>query len=47
MPEEGLFILSFENKNIWFAEKNHVFLNYCESYDNFKDFMAAILIFSF
>ena len=50
MPKEGMvcFIVFFDNKNIWFGEKNQVsYLNYWESYDNFIDSMAAILNFSF
>ena len=49
MPKEGMvcFIVFFDNKNIWFCEKSSLYLNYWESYDNFIDFLAAILNFSF
>ena len=41
MPKEGMvcFIVFLDNKIIWLREKNQVYLNYWESYDNF---MAAI-----
>ena len=49
MPKEGMvcFIVLFDNKNIWFVKRSSLYLNYWESYNNFFDFMAAILNFSF
>ena len=49
MPKEGMvcFIVFFDNRNIGLGEKSSLYLNYREGYDNFIDFTAAILNFSF
>ena len=49
MPKEGMvcFIVFFDNRNKALVEKSSLYLNYRESYDNFIDFTAAILNFSF
>ena len=49
MPKEGMvcFIVFFDNKNILFGEKIKFISQLWESYNNFSDFMAAILNFSF
>ena len=41
------FIVFFYNKLYGLVKKSNLYLNYGESYDNFIDFMAAILNFSF
>ena len=47
MPKEGMvcFIVFFDNRNIGLEKKSSLYLNHWESYDNFIDFTAAILIF--
>ena len=47
MPKEGMVIVFFDNRNIGLVEKSSLYLSYRESYDNFIDFTAAILNFSF
>ena len=49
MPKEGMvcFIVFFITKKYGLVKKSSLYLNYWESYDNFIDFMAAILNFSF
>ena len=49
MPKEGIvcFLVFLDNKNICLVKKASLYPNYLESYDNFIDFMAAILNFSF
>ena len=47
MPKKGMvcFIVFFDKKNIWFCEKIKSLFQLLKNYDNFNDFMAAILNF--
>ena len=50
MPKKVIvcFIVLLDNKNIWFGEKNKSLSQYYwESYDNFIDFIVAVLNISF
>ena len=49
MPKEGMvcFIVFFITKKYGLVKKSSLYLNSWESYDNFIDFMAAILNFLF